>query len=870
MATSRTPSRTKSRESASLLTSPSPSARGGVPFLVASWAAPGTGLPLDTQEIGEKAAGLLRLPASWVPRFLVFTSRFADLVRSTGSSLYDTLLALPGGERALLDEMLATARDPERKRSSQLLIRSNAPTEGFSSRGEFQSFIIQPTLRSVADAIAGLFDSAGATRMCPILQPAVEPAILGHMSNERRLTDRLQRPLVEWLARTGGGPQQHYLTCKRHKWADTPLLATTEREVLARLRSAAAFLTKCCRRWHCEWVWDGRQVWIVQADEAPEVNAGEADEYLASCDASQPTFLPQSGILQHFRDVSTPSWRKLQRPRAFVRAQLPTADIFVLPGSAWLSSDPSTRERIRADLAQMVRYPVVARTDLSEDVPSQDILLPTSPPATDAEVLMRHMDTAAAWFASKGIPPENWAFLLAYLIPARASAMVHAYPNAQRVRVDALWGFPDGLLHFPHDSYYYDVSEGRISRQLGYKGLCLLPDGGGWISRSVGRHLDWQPTLSDDEARTLADWGLRLARELQSELQLMALTRIGGRRGVTACLPWHFTTWSVPPYTDSLRALPLSQAYEVISSYEDLERLRSGDVAATAPRSHGYLLRPTAQLLRDDDFLRAAASFAAQYRRPLYFEGSLLGHAYYVMTRVGAMVVPIADDEPPMPARVYRKLVRDRIPLIIAQAGGLARVRTVQRSLARPLLAQKLIEESFEVWKCDADALVEELSDVLDVVDALAMQAGITQDKLNACRERKEVERGGFEGLVYLEETSVRRLRIEPERQGRLPLLIQDVAPRMDRGLQRRQPSLVELLQDEKPVYLLRFEVPLVPPVDDRGPVRTVEEHVGGHLVQLRYSGSRLRISVRPAEAQPPEMAEPQLELFPMDQGSPE
>jgi predicted house-cleaning noncanonical NTP pyrophosphatase (MazG superfamily) len=133
----------------------------------------------------------------------------------------------------------------------------------------------------------------------------------------------------------------------------------------------------------------------------------------------------------------------------------------------------------------------------------------------------------------------------------------------------------------------------------------------------------------------------------------------------------------------------MTKELKALTTFADLTASFSSDSTVQA-----YVLRPTPQLMREQQFLEAVGKFVAKQNRPLYFEGSLLGHSYYVLRNAGAHVVPIVD-EPVVDTKPYYKLVRDEIPTIIRQAGGLARLRTLSKQDARILLARKLIEEAF-------------------------------------------------------------------------------------------------------------------------------------------------------------------------------
>ena len=94
------------------------------------------------------------------------------------------------------------------------------------------------------------------------------------------------------------------------------------------------------------------------------------------------------------------------------------------------------------------------------------------------------------------------------------------------------------------------------------------------------------------------------------------------------------------------------------------------------------------------------------------------------------------------------KLVRDRIPEIIREDGGDPRTRRLDDEAFREALCAKLAEETSEFL--DART-AEELADILEVVYALADQAGLTPDALDAMRLEKRAARGGFDRRLFLE-----------------------------------------------------------------------------------------------------------------------
>lgn len=104
-------------------------------------------------------------------------------------------------------------------------------------------------------------------------------------------------------------------------------------------------------------------------------------------------------------------------------------------------------------------------------------------------------------------------------------------------------------------------------------------------------------------------------------------------------------------------------------------------------------------------------------------------------------------------AVVHRKLVRDRIPEIIAANGGAVSVRVMDQDEYRAALHTKLGEEAAELRAAEPREQLGELADLLDVVQALAADAGHTLDDVIAAAASKTRKRGGFAGRLWLEWT---------------------------------------------------------------------------------------------------------------------
>jgi predicted house-cleaning noncanonical NTP pyrophosphatase (MazG superfamily) len=99
----------------------------------------------------------------------------------------------------------------------------------------------------------------------------------------------------------------------------------------------------------------------------------------------------------------------------------------------------------------------------------------------------------------------------------------------------------------------------------------------------------------------------------------------------------------------------------------------------------------------------------------------------------------------------HRKLVRDRIPQIIQSEGGRPITRVLDEASYHQALLAKLIEEAQEASHATASDLPGELADVLEVLRALTVTAGISWPQLLALAEDKRGRRGGFGRRIFLE-----------------------------------------------------------------------------------------------------------------------
>jgi predicted house-cleaning noncanonical NTP pyrophosphatase (MazG superfamily) len=102
-----------------------------------------------------------------------------------------------------------------------------------------------------------------------------------------------------------------------------------------------------------------------------------------------------------------------------------------------------------------------------------------------------------------------------------------------------------------------------------------------------------------------------------------------------------------------------------------------------------------------------------------------------------------------MPAMSRGKLVRDKIPQIIRSKGQEPVTYIADSEEYRARLRDKLREEVEEYLASDNDQ--EELTDILEVLYALAKTAGTDRQQLEKLRAAKAEKRGGFaDRIIWL------------------------------------------------------------------------------------------------------------------------
>jgi len=99
----------------------------------------------------------------------------------------------------------------------------------------------------------------------------------------------------------------------------------------------------------------------------------------------------------------------------------------------------------------------------------------------------------------------------------------------------------------------------------------------------------------------------------------------------------------------------------------------------------------------------------------------------------------------------YNKLVRDRIPEIIAGTGSESETKILSNEEVIRQLKIKAVEESNELQSAEElDDVKNEMSDVLEILVSLPKRLGISMDEIEKIRKDRAEKRGSFDKGIFL------------------------------------------------------------------------------------------------------------------------
>jgi len=781
-------------------------------------------LPNETAA-GGKSAGLYALQADWTLPFVVLTDELHQIFSSSDGRV--ALRELVGADLhySLASQLERFGDNPE---DIALLVRSDAIDEDLSERGQFSSHKSDATVDGVLDAAEQVFKDAThpGKRIGLILQRSVGVQASGHFSNELRISKDSRRWLCEIVngpfSESTDMPKQKALTVQSATTAEPgPLLCITRADIFSILRKVGKYFHDQRLRRHLEWVWDGRRLWIVQND---------ADEPITGMVPIVVNSVPHSHldasrlhVFSKFDYTHETPWQKLRCVSDFMAAGMPATSLYFATGEVIHESIKTgcPSESLVQDLNLLLDQPLVIRTDIRDETA---FLLARTDIVSTLEAAIGFMSKVLDQMRDSNRALGDVCFIIHRFIPAAASAFSFAKPGNRRVRIDAIWGLPDGLEFCSHDSYEVDAkSQKLLDKRVRFKSTFLANlSTGEWKEAALAPPYNWMESLTQADLQRIAVSSHKLAEDKQTAIVVMWFARIPTASGHPDLLPWRLTKEDAPREVAAAASSHFFGTSFKIRNDQDINELQRKSSSISS-----VVFRPDQPHLRDEAFLNRLALVATGLNLPINLEGSFLSHAYYVLRKAGAHVACI-DPIDPQPVKTrFRKLVRDRIPVKIERSGESAETTTLLRGDLLEVLRTKLVEESLEVLNAPTTpALKEEMADVFEVLRAMCNALGSDMAEVSKDAEKKRKALGGFENGVILVETKD------------MPLIAVDESTTLFTSTSSSKKvdvqQIIGVAGRKAKSQIDRILLPLVPPVPSR--------HRGAIRVEIRQLNAHFRI----------------------------
>lgn len=720
--------------------------------------------------VGEKAYGIASLPTKWTLPFFVISGALLDNYK-IGHCFDESLHAWKQSVEKAAELCGLSANDP-------IIVRSNAQTEGLEERGKYIS--VSGILADWPELVKRCFDDAieqaesASISMPIIVQKRVDSLLRGHVSNERRVAEEKR----DWQGEIETTlPQLFKISLRSWRkkinissYLELALICPSSKSIKDVLSIPCTWATDYGLRIHFEWIFDGDYVFLVQADEETE-STGINPLKIPETSIEQPTHedavFPCCVHKLYSEDADKyKSYSKIQNPLLYQKLGLSSAPLYILDDENTLSllSQGIVSQDLENDLRVLTSQSLIIRTDIDTDDKEERQLLPRTCEIRTANEAVDWLKESYAELKQKAT--NRVIFILHNYIPAFSSAFAYASPKDNVVRIEALWGLPEGLYYYSHDKYIVDtISEDidkvapeyfKVEERRNYKKyfVCPMKDGR-WEVQSLIKPFDWKASIPEKEwVKEIALVTRRIAETEQQSISVMWFVGVDQNRYHCNVFPWFHEPYQYNEDKITPRNKLSFERTFVTHTLQDVECLET-QIQQQSGVIRNVLLQPTDEkILRDRDIIDRIGAAAKSLSANIILEGGILSHVYYQLVRTGAKV-EARNTFGKTQSLEFNKLVRDKIPEKIEKNGEEAVTVQLEKNILLRLLKRKLVEESLEVLDAeDTDELIAELADVMEVVDSIAKQKDIVFQNILERKEKKRKKAGGFEKGIYLKKTS--------------------------------------------------------------------------------------------------------------------
>nr|WP_321357810.1 nucleoside triphosphate pyrophosphohydrolase [uncultured Draconibacterium sp.] len=702
----------------------------------------------NESEVGNKSIGFYGIKRELLPKYVILNSALFELWKKKSKDAIE-----------ILDDVVLQIN--HYLANKNVILRSSASNEDFeqrgyyeSSRGNIEPHEIKEEILKLWTQNYPLLKENSENHFSVIIQIYIVPKLLGHLSNERRLSKSKNKWYYEILNNETTVKESNHFTVKGTDYQDLKYSCRNKLELINVLKGIASLEQN--ERIHYEWVWDGLRIWVVQKDIENTVDNDEEPGSIWKIKGK----LTKRGnrklnILKTIYE-STKSWKKVDCVKTFNQIDLPTGEVYIIENKDNLEKilNKNFCQNLIDDLEWLLSSPIVIRIDLINNL-KHTFLLPRTETLFKVDDVKKFLHENTANLEKQGVDLDNICFLLHRFIISKSCALAYSKPKLPRTRIDSTWGIVDGLYYHPHDSFEYNSSNKKIRRKIRCKTEYLdIDETGGWISKKSNDKYDWRDSLTINEIEKISYYNEKLASYLDMPVTVMYFVGVFPETGYSEILPWFYTTEEIPESSEKFSEIIFAEKKIIISTQDDFENIKNRllDNQSKGKITIQLKLRPS--LLRDRDILEEIGAFSKSNNVPIELEGSILSHPYYILKKCGAIVKPRDIFAPEYPKQDFYKLVRDKIPILIKSKGEHVKAIKINSFQTLELIKQKLIEEAYECfWENDTDHIIEELADIYELLRGAANIFDITIDEISRIADKKKEKRGGFDESVFLIET---------------------------------------------------------------------------------------------------------------------
>lgn len=715
---------------------------------------------IKKSNVGTKAYGLSSVPKEWTKPFFVI-----DATETPTKNSITNAISLSGISK-----------------SHKVMVRSSGVDESIEHRGSLDSSeCLVSNIIETLDLLKSKIATAGKSgKVFWIVQELVPANAKGHLSNELRVC----KDLRDWLAEieTSKNVISEQFPIAIRTWRQAIPLDTSHERLVCTLRvkyddalkPVASWAYKLRLRAHFEWVWDGAQIFIVQADECFESDSGSNPKNIVNIQKTN--FSLKKADLQCFRVVGTSDYskyKKLKNSSIYRNIGYEMPDFYILDIESEVSSilaGKGCSRKLLEDLVVLTKTPLVIRTD-GANVPSEKrVMLPRSDELRSVSAAQKWLEKSFKEAVEKLELSNTKLCLIAHhYIPSASAAWCQASPDSRRVRIESLWGIPEGVYWYSHDVFDVDTiyaaipneinpnKKLNVKERLRYKGHFIAPnENGDWIVHKTHSRYTWARSIRNERWIDEIAWNTRrIAQKEGNPVVVMWFVDIPNKFSAHRVIPWYHEEWESHSYSHKAaprKKIPSSSEF-TLSTLDNWTELTTR--CSKKEHFERVIVNPTEpSIVRDQDFAKKLAALSKANSFVIELSGGILSHAYYLLSSEGCNVecsdLFAVEDE-----RIdFNKLVRDKIPDVIIDKGENVEILRLHSEALLEALRRKIVEEALEVADSKTtQQLIEELADLQEVILAISRHINTSSHQINKVRSKKKAARGGFENGTMLAKT---------------------------------------------------------------------------------------------------------------------